>query len=97
MKAKSIKVVFDTNIWISFLIGKKLSILKDLIINEQIIIVYCKQLLVEIKEVTVRPKIKKYFPKEAVAELLVLLETIGINFILNQLISKTETLRITFY
>ena len=80
MKPKNIKVIIDTNVWISFLIGKKVYLLKDLIINEQIKIVYCEQLLIEIKEVTSRPNIKKYFPKEAVAELLDLLELIGARY-----------------
>jgi uncharacterized protein len=30
------KVIIDTNLWISFLIGKELKYLKDLIVNEKI-------------------------------------------------------------
>jgi uncharacterized protein len=36
MKAKSIKVIFDTNVWISFLIGKRLSFIKNYIYSGQI-------------------------------------------------------------
>ncbi|MBC7694150.1 MAG: putative toxin-antitoxin system toxin component, PIN family [Burkholderiales bacterium] len=77
MKVKSIKVIFDTNVWISFLIGKGLSIIKKHISNGEIKIVVTQQLLNEIKEVTRREKLKKYFPKESVAELIELLETIA--------------------
>lgn len=77
MKAKNIKVIFDTNVWISFLIGKRLSFIKEHIANGQITIVTTAQLLTEIKEVTSREKLKKYFPKESVHELLELLETIA--------------------
>lgn len=59
---KSIKVIFDTNIWISFLIGKRLKSIKDLIAAQQIIIVLSEQLLLEVQVVTQRPKLKKYFP-----------------------------------
>lgn len=43
----------------------------------QIKIIYCKQLVDEIKEVTAREKLKKYFPEESVKELIELIETIG--------------------
>jgi predicted nucleic acid-binding protein len=39
MKVKNIKVIFDTNVWISFLIGKRLSFIKNYIAEGQIIIV----------------------------------------------------------
>ena len=80
MKNKNIKVIFDTNVWISFLIGKRLSIIKDYISNGDIIIVITPQLLNEIKEVTSRERLKKYFPKKSVVELIELLEVIGENF-----------------
>jgi len=77
MKNKNVKVIFDTNVWISFLIGKRLSKIKTLISEGRIIIVTTKQLLDEIKLVSSRDKLKKYFPKESVAELIELLETIS--------------------
>ncbi len=43
MKAKNIKVIFDTNIWISFLIGKRLAYIKNYIADGQIIIVVTQQ------------------------------------------------------
>ncbi len=77
MKHKSIRVIFDTNVWISFLIGKRLGIIKEYISNENIKIVTTTQLIKEIKIVTSRPKLKKYFPTESVNELIELLDTIA--------------------
>jgi putative PIN family toxin of toxin-antitoxin system len=77
MKAKNIKVIFDTNVWISFLIGKRLSFIKKYVASGQIIIITTPQLLTEIKEVTKREKLKKYFPGESVKDLIELLETIA--------------------
>jgi uncharacterized protein len=77
MASKSLKVIFDTNVWISFLIGKRLSRIKKHLINGQITIVTTDQLILEIRLVTAREKLKKYFPKESVAELIDLLETIA--------------------
>ncbi len=78
MGNKEIKVIFDTNVWISFLIGKRLKIIKQYISDGSIIIVTSDQLLTEIKMVTNREKLKKYFPGKSVEELVELLETIAI-------------------
>jgi len=78
MKSKEIKVIFDTNVWISFLIGRRLSIIKKYISDGILQIVTTEQLLTEIKMVTNREKLKKYFPEESVKELVELLETIAL-------------------
>src|SRR5690606_11901420 len=77
MTAKSVKVIFDTNVWISFLIGKRLSRIKGHISDRKLTIVITEQLLTELSIVTGREKIKKYFPKDSVTELIGLLETIA--------------------
>lgn len=79
MMKGNIRVIFDTNIWISFLIGKRLSFIKKYIDDGKITIVMTDLLFTEIKEVTNREKLQKYFPKNNVTELIVLLETIGEN------------------
>ena len=78
MKSKEIKVIFDTNVWISFLIGRRLSIIKKYISDGNMLIVTTEQLFTEIKMVTNREKLKKYFPEESVKELIELLETIAL-------------------
>jgi hypothetical protein len=77
MIERSFKVIFDTNVWISFLIGKRLASLKEAISTKRITLIITSQLLMEIEVVTKREKLKKYFPENSVAELLELLETIG--------------------
>jgi hypothetical protein len=77
MKNKKVKVIFDTNVWISFLIGKRLSIIKQYISDGSITIITTEQLLTEIEIVTNREKLQKYFPKDSVKELIKLLETIA--------------------
>ena len=85
MKIKPLKVIIDTNVWISFLIGKRMAYLKDLIVNKQIKIVLTEQLLEEIRQVTSKEKISKYFPKKQVDELIDLLKQIAeVKIIKNQ-------------
>lgn len=77
MIERSFKVIFDTNVWISFLIGKRLASLKEAISTKRILLITTPQLLLEIEMVTKRDKLKKYFPDYMVTELLELLETIA--------------------
>jgi len=89
MAAKSrLKVIIDTNIWISFLIGKKLTSMKDLILNDKVLLIYSNQLLLEIKLVTKREKIAKFFDKRKVDELIELLTVIG------QIVEPTQEINI---
>lgn len=77
MTRRSVKAIFDTTVWISFLIGKRLSKIRRQISDGSIIIIITEQRLLEIKTVTGRDKLKKYFPKESIRELIDLLETIA--------------------
>lgn len=74
---RNVRVIFDTNVWISFLIGKRLLKVKKYISEGSITIITTEQLLLEIKTVTSSPKLKKYFPKKSVKELLELLDIIA--------------------
>ena len=75
---KPIKVIIDTNLWISFLIGKQLKSLKYLLVEQTIQLILSEQLLQEIALVTQRPKLQKYFPKSKVNELIDFLKIIGL-------------------
>lgn len=76
--SKTFKVIIDTNLWVSFLIGKELVSLKELIVNGQVQPVFSKESLEELKQVTQRPKLQKYFPPEKVNELLLFLNAISL-------------------
>ena len=77
MQNKNSRVIFDTNVWISFLIGKRLSSIKNLISDGQIKIIITQQLLDEINDVTSRERIKKHFQKQTVQEFIELLKNIA--------------------
>ncbi|KAA6351951.1 hypothetical protein EZS27_000748 [termite gut metagenome] len=68
------KVVIDTNIWISFLIGKNLHRLLSYIFDEKVAIFTCKEQLTELSEVVEKPKLKKYFRFDQVAAFFNFLE-----------------------
>ncbi|MBU0487147.1 MAG: putative toxin-antitoxin system toxin component, PIN family [Bacteroidetes bacterium] len=77
VRRKRIRIVLDTNIWISFLIGKRLSILSDLILADKVQVLFSEQIVEEITMVTKRPKIRKYFQEEKTIEFLAFLDIIG--------------------
>jgi len=79
-RKRNVRVIVDTNCWISFLIGRRLSRLVDLLSNEQVQLVFCDELLAEIQEVTSRPKFAKYFPKAEVESLIEFMQIIGESF-----------------
>jgi len=61
-------VVIDTNLWISFAIGKKLSALRTLFTNPEIKVYVCNELLDEFADVSSRLKIRKYITDNDVQE-----------------------------
>ena len=67
------RVVIDTNIWISFLIGKRLAGLHRHIDGGRIKVVTCEEQLCELADVLNRPRIRKYIPAEQAEEFLDLL------------------------
>lgn len=75
---RPIRVIIDTNLWISFLIGKQMSSLQRLLVEEIVQPVFSQQILDEISLVAQRPKLQKYFPAAKVAELIVFLKAIGL-------------------
>lgn len=74
----SIKTIIDTNLWISFLIGKQLASLKPLLTSRKVQPILAKQLIDELILVTKRPKLRKYFEPQKVQALLKFLEVVGL-------------------
>lgn len=70
IKDENIRVVIDTGVWISFLIGKILAKLKDYLKKENFIILFSDELFNELGEVLHRPKIKKYINNEQIDEII---------------------------
>ncbi len=70
MASKLLKVIIDTNLWISYLITKSHSQIDNLLINKKIRIVFSEELLAEFFDVIQRPKLNKYFSPNDIKELL---------------------------
>ena len=61
-----IRVLFDNNIWISFLIGKRLNTLLDVFGRPDVVVCYCDELEQEFLNVAHRPKILRYVNEEQI-------------------------------
>jgi putative PIN family toxin of toxin-antitoxin system len=70
MRKRKVRVVIDTNIWISFLLSKRTSGLDQFFLDQSITVVFSQELLDEFITVIRRPKLKKYF---AIADIEALL------------------------
>lgn len=72
-----IRVILDTNLWISYLISKELSKIDILFERDELIVIFSNELLEEFIEVANRPKFRKYFSIEDLEELLNLFDVYG--------------------
>jgi putative PIN family toxin of toxin-antitoxin system len=68
-----LRVVVDTNLWISFLIGRKLAILTDLFKRSDIQILSSSEQPAELSDVSTRFNFRKYFTEVQADELVNLL------------------------
>jgi putative PIN family toxin of toxin-antitoxin system len=72
------KVVIDTNIWISYLLGSLLQGIDEKILSKEIKVVVSDEMLKEISEVSSRPKFKNIFTAKRMKELFSLLDSYAI-------------------
>jgi len=77
LKRKNVKSIIDTNLFISFLIGKRLKSLKKLIVDSKVTLIFAEQNISEIQLVTRRPKFEKYFDKNEVEDMIDFIYNIG--------------------
>ena len=71
------RIIIDTNIWISFLIGRRFRLLKKLIVEKKVEIILSEQILTEIRTVTSRPTFIQYFGSIEVDKLINFLKYVG--------------------
>lgn len=71
------RIILDTNLWISYLLSNRLPHIDELILNGRSTILFSEELLEEFIEVATRPKFEKYFSKEDVIILLLLFDFYG--------------------
>jgi len=69
-KNKSLRLVIDTNLWISFIISKKLNLLEPILFAENTRILFSSELIEELQATITKPKLKKYFSENALEEML---------------------------
>ena len=69
------KIIIDTNLWISLLIGKRLSEMQMLCNSERVDVYICDELTEEFMRIASREKIRKYATVERVMKTLDLMKT----------------------
>jgi len=86
MHEKPVKIIIDTNLWISFLIGlKSSSAVRSILTNGTVSIVMTDILQQEIMTVATRPKFARYFAPEACDRLLAFLRARSENYSLSDI------------
>lgn len=73
-RSKPLRLVVDTNIWISFLISDRQRRLDSLLYMDKVRFLFSAELLEEITKTATKPKLKKYFSATALEEMLLNLE-----------------------
>ncbi len=73
-KNKPVKIIIDTNLWVSFIISNKQNLLDQFLINKEVRILFSKELIQEIQETITKPKLKKHFNINAIEEMLTTFE-----------------------
>ena len=63
-------LILDSNIWISYVITRRLDKLVTLILDHQLTVLTSRQLIEEIQEVLLRPKFKKYIKHSDIKEFI---------------------------
>lgn len=71
---KPLRLVVDTNLWISFLISDRQRRLDSLLYIDKVRFLFSTELLEEINKTATKPKLKKYFSTNALEEMLLNLE-----------------------
>ncbi|HZV69055.1 MAG TPA: putative toxin-antitoxin system toxin component, PIN family [Saprospiraceae bacterium] len=67
---RKLRIILDTNIWISFLISNRQNNFDLLLKQSKAEILFSTELLNEIKDTIEKPKLKKYFSSNSMEEML---------------------------
>ncbi len=88
--------VLDTNIWISFVIGKKLHQLAEIITINNLLILNCETLENEIDNVLSRPKFKRYITDKDIDEAIILIQKLSTTIQIGEIKKYTSDLNDDF-
>ena len=67
------KVIIDTNLWISFLIGHQTQLVRRMLTDLRFDVYVCSRLIEEIRDVASRDKIRKYVSGNDIDDLLTII------------------------
>ena len=67
------KIIIDTNLWVSSCFGKHTAIMEDILLDKRYDVYVCKELVDEVMDVLSRPKISKYISSDDIHEIYGLL------------------------
>ena len=67
------KVIIDTNLWISFLIGHQTQLVRRMLTDLRFDVYVCSRLIEEIRDVASRDKIRKYVSEKDIDDLLAII------------------------
>jgi putative PIN family toxin of toxin-antitoxin system len=70
MTNKIVRIIIDTNLWISFLITKDFNKLDKLLYSKKYILVFSEELFEEFLEVGKRPKFRRYFSQSDIKSII---------------------------
>lgn len=73
-KNKPLKLIIDTNLWVSFIISNKQNQLDDLLFTKKARLLFSVELIAEIESTIAKPKLKKYFDPDALKDMLSAIE-----------------------
>lgn len=69
------KIILDTNIWISFMLGGHASAVGNLLASQKVRVHVCRELMLEFLDVANRPKIRKHVSERNVEDTLAVMQT----------------------
>ena len=69
------KIIIDTNLWVSFLIGKRMKALEKIFTSAELNVYVCNLLIDEIINAAMKPKIRKYISDADIHAVLELVDT----------------------
>jgi putative PIN family toxin of toxin-antitoxin system len=73
-KNNTLKLIIDTNLWVSFLISNTHRKLDALLIENKVILLFSEALITEVEQTISKPRLKKYFSENALQEMLEVFE-----------------------